>query len=124
MARKRDPNDNNGERIEEMINEVPKFITLNQVNVKIAGGTDKLLVVRDVTSIVMNEKIVQTKREMSRITDILMKEIEDHSGVIEMKLQKLFDFVTGQGRPLNDQSQMYLKKLQFRVKDFQQLYNI
>jgi hypothetical protein len=45
---------------------------LNQVNVKIAGGTDKLLVVRDVTSIVMNEKIMETKREMQKITDAMI----------------------------------------------------
>jgi hypothetical protein len=41
--------------LNEYLSEIPKYITLNQVNVKIAGGTDKLLVVRDVTSIVMNE---------------------------------------------------------------------
>jgi hypothetical protein len=40
--------------------------------VKIAGGTDKLLVVRDVTSIVMNEKIMETKREMQKITDAMI----------------------------------------------------
>lgn len=49
--------------------EIPKYVTLNQVNVRIAGGYDKLLVVRDVTSIVMNEKIMETKREMSKITE-------------------------------------------------------
>ena len=52
--------------------DIPKYITLNQVNVKIGGGTDKLLVVRDVTSIVMNEKIMETKREMQRITDTMI----------------------------------------------------
>jgi len=41
--------------LDEYLAEMPKYITLNQVNVRIAGGTDKLLVVRDVTSIVMNE---------------------------------------------------------------------
>jgi hypothetical protein len=49
---------NNEDRIDvlnEYLQDIPKYITINQVNVKIAGGTDKLLVVRDVTSIVMNE---------------------------------------------------------------------
>lgn len=59
--------------LDDYLNEIPRYITLNQVNVKIAGGTDKLLVVRDVTSIVMNEKIMETKREMSKLTDNLMK---------------------------------------------------
>lgn len=54
-----DANNAKGSLLEDILNdqlsEIPKFITLNQVNVRIAGGTDKLLVVRDVTSIVMNE---------------------------------------------------------------------
>jgi len=58
--------------LNEYLQEIPKYITLNQVNVKIAGGTDKLLVVRDVTSIVMNEQIMETKKEMSKLTDFLM----------------------------------------------------
>ena len=56
---------------------------MNQVNVRIAGGTDKLLVVRDVTSIVMNEQIMESKKEMSKLTDLLMKQIEDHTIVTE-----------------------------------------
>lgn len=69
--------------MDEYLAEIPKYITLNQVNVKIAGGTDKLLVVRDVTSIVMNENIMETKREMSKLTDVLMRQIEDHTNVTE-----------------------------------------
>jgi hypothetical protein len=58
-----------GEILDDYLVEIPRYITLNQVNVKIAGGTDKLLVVRDVTSIVMNENIMETKREMAKMTD-------------------------------------------------------
>lgn len=73
--KKRGMDDENYENdfLDDYLNEIPRYITLNQVNVKIAGGTDKLLVVRDVTSIVMNEKIMETKREMSKLTDNLMK---------------------------------------------------
>jgi len=69
--------------MDEFLSEIPKYITLNQVNVKIAGGTDKLLVVRDVTSIVLNENIMETKREMSKLTDILMRQVEDHTTITE-----------------------------------------
>jgi hypothetical protein len=72
-----------GDALEDYFNEIPKYITLNQVNVRIAGGTDKLLVVRDVTSIVMNEQIMETKREMTKVTENLMKQIENHSTVTE-----------------------------------------
>ena len=85
LPKKRDLNDENYENdfLDDYLNEIPRFITLNQVNVKIAGGTDKLLVIRDVTSIVMNEKIMETKREMSKMTEALMKQIDDHSSLTE-----------------------------------------
>lgn len=75
MPKKRDINDENYQNdfLDDYLTEIPRYITLNQVNVKIAGGTDKLLVVRDVTSIVMNEKIMETKREMSKLTETMMK---------------------------------------------------
>jgi hypothetical protein len=58
------------EEIQKMLLQQTRYITLNQVNVRIAGGgQDKLLVVRDVTSIVMNEKIVQTRKDMGKVTD-------------------------------------------------------
>ena len=44
-----------------------------------AGGTDKLLVVRDVTSLVTNENMLENKKEMVRITDTLMSQIEEHT---------------------------------------------
>ena len=59
--------------MDEYLAEVPKYVTLNQVNVKIAGGTDKLLVVRDVTSIVMNENIMETKKDMAKMTESLIR---------------------------------------------------
>ena len=69
--------------LNEYLKEIPKFVTLNQVNVRIAGGTDKLLVVRNVTSIVMNEQIMETKREMSKLTEILMRQLDDHTKIAE-----------------------------------------
>jgi hypothetical protein len=65
--------------MEEFLSEIPKYITLNQVNVKIGGSTDKLLIVRDVTSIVMNESIMETKKDMAKMTDSLMRQIEEHT---------------------------------------------
>lgn len=47
---------------DDLIAEMPKYLTLNQIAVKIAGGIDKLLIVRDVTSIVLNENIMEIKR--------------------------------------------------------------
>jgi hypothetical protein len=52
-----------------------KYITLNQVNVDMAGGKDKLFVVRDVSHIIYLEQIMEVKEEMSKFTDNLMKQI-------------------------------------------------
>ena len=61
---------------------------------KIAGGTDKLLVVRDVTSIVLNENIMETKREMSKLTDLMIRQIEESTSLTESKLSKMDQFVS------------------------------
>ena len=91
MPKKRELNDENYQNdfLDDYLNEIPRYITLNQVNVKIAGGSDKLLVIRDVTSIVMNEKIMETKREMSKLTETMMKQIDDHTTLTEQRLSKL-----------------------------------
>jgi hypothetical protein len=87
---KRRPNaDGSIDVLNEYLKEIPKYITLNQVNVRIAGGTDKLLVVRDVTSIVLNEQIMETKREMSKMTEQLMKQLDEHARRADEKMDKL-----------------------------------
>lgn len=104
---------------------MPKYITLNQISIKIAGNIDKLLIVRDVTSVVLNENIMQIKRQMSKLTDHLLREVNDNSNVIEQKLQKLdqhIDDNSAAGLKLNDESICEIKKMQYRIKDFQQIY--
>ena len=126
LPKKRDLNDENYENdfLDDYLNEIPRYITLNQVNVKIAGGTDKLLVIRDVTSIVMNEKIMETKREMSKLTETMMKQIDDHTSLTEQRLSKLDQYLATPGQPISDDCQMEIKKMQYRIKDFQQVYLI
>ena len=104
---------------------MPKYITLNQISIKIAGNIDKLLIVRDVTSVVLNENIMQIKRQMSKLTDHLLREVNNNSNVIEQKLQKLdqhIDDNSAAGLKLNDESICEIKKMQYRIKDFQQIY--
>jgi ribosomal protein S6 len=124
LSKKMDLTKDENHHEELFADENPRYITLNQVNVRIAGGTDKLLVVRDVTSIVMNEKVFETKKEMGKVTDMLMRQIEEHASATEIRLQKLYQFMTDEGRQINDDSQMELRKLQYRIKDFHQLSNI
>ena len=110
---------------DDLIAEMPKYLTLNQIAVKIAGGIDKLLIVRDVTSVVLNENIMEIKRQMGKLTDTLLREVDDHSNVVEQKLQKLDQHINDgnlEGEKLNDESISEIKKMQYRIKDFQQVY--
>lgn len=72
---------------------VPKYITLNQVNVRIAGGKDKLLIIRDVTSIVMNDELMESKRHMTNMTEKLMKQMEEMATATKSKLEKMDPYV-------------------------------
>ena len=108
----------------DVLNEIPKYITLNQVNVKIAGGTDKLLVIRDVTSIVMNEQIMETKKEMAKMTDFLMKAIDDHTKQTKLKLESLDLYVNDQGKVIIEDSFNEIQKMRFKIMDFRQIYDI
>ena len=49
------------------------------MNVNIAGGKDKLLIVRDVSHIIYLEQIMETKHEMFLFTDSLMKQIQGYA---------------------------------------------
>ena len=82
------------------------------------------MVVRDVTSIVLNEQIMETKREMNKMTDVLMKQVDEHLQTTEQKLNRLDQFVQDTGKETIDESSNEIKKMQYRIKDFQQLYNI
>lgn len=89
-----------------------RYITLNQVNVKIAGGTDKLLVIRDVTSIVMNENIMHIKRQMSKMTETMVEGVQKRAIHAEQKLAKLDQFISNQeGQALNDDAFIELKRM-------------
>ena len=75
--------------LHEYHNKNAKYLTLTQVNVRIAGGTDKLLVVRDVTALVTPEQVMETRRAMTKVTDQLMQQIEGHLHLTEQDLQRL-----------------------------------
>jgi hypothetical protein len=111
MPKKRPNADGSIDVLNEYLKEIPKYITLNQVNVRIAGGTDKLLVVRDVTSIVLNEQIMETKREMSKMTEQLMKQLDEHARRADEKMDKLEQLVSGQGAELVDEAKCEIKKI-------------
>jgi signal transduction histidine kinase len=77
-----------------------------------------------VTSIVMNEQIMETKKDMSKLTDLLMNQVEVHTKDVMNKLEKLDNFVQDQGKELIDETYNEVKNIQFKIKDFQQVYNI
>lgn len=101
-----------------------KYITLNQVNVNVTGSKDKLLIVRDVTHIIYLEQIMETKHSMSLFTDNLMKQIQGYAEFTANNLQKLDKFVDHNGKPIAEESFDEINKMLYRIKDFEQVYNI
>ena len=68
---------------------------------------------------------MEIKRQMGKLTDTLLREVDDHSNVVEQKLQKLDQHISDgnlEGEKLNDESISEIKKMQYRIKDFQQVY--
>lgn len=96
-----------------------KYVTLNQVNVNVAGSKDKLFVVRDVTHIIYLEQIMETKHQMSIFTDSLMKQIQGYAEFTSSNLQKLDRFVDHNGKPIAEESADEINKLLYRIKDFE-----
>ena len=67
---------------------------------------------------------METKREMSKMTEQLMKQLDEHARRADEKMDKLEQQVSGQGSEIVDEAKCEIRKIQFRVKDFQQVYNI
>lgn len=101
-----------------------KYITLNQVNVNIAGGKDKLVIIRDVSHIIYLEQIMETKHEMSLFTDSLMKQIQDYAEFASAGLHKIENNLDTNGQKIAHESYVELSKMLYRIKDFEQVYNI
>ncbi|CDW81635.1 multi-sensor hybrid histidine kinase [Stylonychia lemnae] len=101
-----------------------KYITLNQVNVNVAGARDKLLIVRDVSHLVYLEQIMQSKQDMSKFTDKLMKQIQEYAEHAFKNLDNLQQNIKPQGKQVLQEAQNELKKMLFRIKDFEQVYNV
>lgn len=61
---------------------------------------------------------------MSLFTDNLMKQIQGNAEFTSSNLQKLDKFVDHQGKPLAEESYDEINKMLYRIKDFEQVYNI
>jgi hypothetical protein len=79
----------------DMAVEDVKYLTLNQVNVTIAGEKDKLLVIRDVTLMMQQELIRQRKEQINIFTEELMKQVESYAQLTQSQLGRLDQFVDG-----------------------------
>ena len=61
---------------------------------------------------------------MSRFTDKLMKTIQEHAEFTSNSLGKLEQHVDFNGKALAEESYNEVNKMIYRVKDFEQVYNI
>ena len=67
---------------------------------------------------------METKHSMSLFTDNLMKQIQGYAEFTANNLQKLDKFVDHNGKPIAEESFDEINKMLYRIKDFEQVYNI
>ena len=67
---------------------------------------------------------MEVKEEMQRFTDKLMKTIQEHAEFTSNSLGKLDQHVDFNGKALAEESFNEINKMLYRVKDFEQVYNI
>jgi len=67
---------------------------------------------------------METKKEMSKLTDYLMNQVNEYTKETEKKLEKLDQYVQDQGKEVIEDSHNEVKKMQFRIKDIQPVYNV
>jgi len=101
-----------------------KYISLNKVTVNISGSQDKLFVVRDLSSMVNLQKVMYTKQHLNNFTEKIVRQIQESSEVSSMNLQKLDNHCDAQGRPVADETLNEIRRVLYRIRDFEQVYNI
>ena len=62
--------------------------------------------------------MLETKKDMVRITDSLMVQIEEHTLSTDKKLRLLDKFVAMDGNSFSQEAMSELKKMTYRIKDF------
>merc|ERR1712038_1484380 len=101
-----------------------KYISMNKVNVNVAGSQDKLFVVRDLNSMVNLQKLMYTKKHFNYFTEKIVRQIQESSEVSLINLQKLDNHWDEQGRLVSDETLNETKRVLHRILDFEQVYNI
>jgi len=67
---------------------------------------------------------METKKEMSKMTDHLMTQIDEHTKQTKQKLESLDLYVQDQGKVIIDDSFNEISKMRYKIMDFRQVYNI
>ena len=101
-----------------------KYISMNKVNVNVAGSQDKLFVVRDLNSMVNLQKLMYTKKHFNYFTEKIVRQIQESSEVSLINLQKLDNHLDAQGQLISDETLNETKRILHRILDFEQVYNI
>lgn len=83
-----------------------------------------MLVIRDVTSIVMNDELMESKRHMTDMTEKLMRQMEEMATETKSKLEKMDPYVQAQGADYLAESQANMAKIQSKAKEYQMVADI
>lgn len=101
-----------------------KYISMNKINVNVAGSQDKLFVVRDLNSMVNLQKLMYMKKHLQNFTEKVVRQIQESSEVSLINLQKLDNYLTDGGHQVAEETLNESKRILHRIIDFEQVYNI
>jgi hypothetical protein len=102
---------------------VSKTISLNKLLINPRASEDILLVVRDLTPLIGLQQS-SSKDHLNVISETIVRQIQESTEVSSLNLEKLWDHVKPEGRPISDDIQNELARVKNRISDFESVYNI
>lgn len=97
---------------------------MNIIHTNIGENTNKLLIIRDVSHILYLKKVIETKRSMSNFTESVLKEVDSQIIHISKSVDYLDRHVDSEGKQLLDDIFYEIQKLNYKMKDYSQIFAI
>ena len=97
---------------------------MRQVNLKLGGRLEKLLIVRDEGYKVHLEQLMETKEQMQDFTDLMVQQIDEYALSTFETLKDIEGYVIPEGRNLVDDCTFEMKKMRYRIRDYRDIYDI
>ena len=97
---------------------------MRQLNVRVGGKMEKLLIVRDEGYKVHLEQLMETKEQMQDFTDLMVQQIDEYALVTFETLKQISSHVMPEGKNMVDDCTFEMKKMRYTIRDYRDIYDI